>query len=195
VTVETLSYAIDDQDRLIRLDEGFYRFAQENGWKGADSSLGRSLWDFVAGDDVRKLQKMLVRRVRDDVRSVKLPFRCDGPESSREMDIRIIAHSSGHVVLFSAQLRSEEGRERPQPLLDPDAPRDEADFLPMCAWCDRFLVEGEWVEVEETAKQLELFRAPGCQRSITASVPSAAAPCWPHRRVASRVPYPFALAA
>ncbi|MGC1851434.1 MAG: hypothetical protein WA687_03215 [Solirubrobacterales bacterium] len=158
MTVEALSYAIDDQDRLIRLDEGFYRFAEENGWKEAGSSLGRSLWDFVAGDDVRKLQKMLVRRVRDDVRSVKLPFRCNGPEISREMDIRIIAHSSGHVVLFSARLRSEEEWEEPQPLFDPDAPREEGDFLSMCAWCDRFLVEGEWVEVEEAAKRLELFR-------------------------------------
>jgi hypothetical protein len=158
VTVEALSYAIDDQDRLIRLDQGFYRFAEENGWDGADASLGRSLWDFVAGDDVRKLQRMLVRRVRDDIRSVKLPFRCDGPESSREMDIRIIAHSSGQVVLFSARLRAEQEREEPQPLFDPNVPRDDGDFLPMCAWCDRFLVEGEWVEVEVAAKRLELFR-------------------------------------
>ena len=36
--------------------------------------------------------------------------------------------------------------------------RDNDDFLPMCAWCDRFLVDGEWVEVEEAAKRLELFR-------------------------------------
>jgi hypothetical protein len=157
MTVEALSYAIDDQDRLIRLDQGFYRFAEENGWQEAGTSLGRSLWDFVAGDDVRKLQRMLVRRVRDGVRSVKLPFRCDGPEISREMEIRIIAHSSGHVVLFSALLRSEEEREEPQPLLDPDSPRG-SELLPMCAWCDRFEVDGEWVEVEEAAARLELFR-------------------------------------
>jgi hypothetical protein len=158
VTVEALSYAIDDQDRLIRLDEGFYRFAEENGWEDVGGSLGRSLWDFVAGHDVRKLQRMLVRRIRDGVRDVELPFRCDGPDFSREMDIRIVADRSGRVVLFSARLRSEEPREEPQRLLDPGAPRDEGDFLPMCAWCDRFLVEGEWVEVEEAAKRLQFFR-------------------------------------
>jgi hypothetical protein len=157
VTVEALSYAIDDQDRLIRLDEGFYRFAEENGWDEAGASLGRSLWDFVAGADVQKLQRLLVRRIREGVRDVKLPFRCDGPEVSREMDIRIVADSSGRVVLFSARLRSEEERAQPQPLLDPDSPRSE-ELLPMCAWCDRFEVEGEWVEVEEAAKRLELFR-------------------------------------
>lgn len=156
MSVEALSYAIDDQDRLIRLDEGFYRFGEENGWDEVGDSLGRSLWDFVAGQEVQRLQRMLLRRIRDGVRDVELPFRCDAPELSREMDIRIVADSSGRVVLFSARLRSERRRE-PQPLLDPRAPRG-GDFLPMCAWCDRFLVEGEWVEVEEAARRLELFR-------------------------------------
>jgi hypothetical protein len=158
MTVETLSYAIDDQDRLIRVDDGYYRFAAENGWDGAGDSLGRSLWDFVAGHEVRRLQRLLLRRIRDGVRDVELPFRCDGPETSREMDIRIAADKTGRVVLFSARVRSEEPRDEPQPLLDPRAARDNDDFLPMCAWCDRFLVEGEWVEVEEAAKRLELFR-------------------------------------
>jgi len=157
MSVEALSYAIDDEDRLIKVDEGYYRFAAENGWYGAGDSLGRSLWDFVAGHDVKKLQRLLLRRVREGTR-VELPFRCDGPDVSREMDIRIAADSSGRVVLFSARLRCEEEREEPQPLLDADAPRDESDFLQMCAWCDRFLVDGEWVEVEEAAERLELFR-------------------------------------
>jgi len=74
------------------------------------------------------------------------------------MDIQITADRTGRVVLFSARLRSEEPRSEPQPLFDPSVPRDDADFLPMCAWCDRFLVDGEWVEVEEAAERLELFR-------------------------------------
>jgi hypothetical protein len=158
VSVETLSYAIDDQDRLIKVDDGYYRFAEQNGWAGAGDSLGRSLWDFVAGHEVVKLQRLLLRRVREGARDIELPFRCDGPDVTREMDIRIAADRTGRVVLFSARLRAEEDREEPQPLFDPGAPRDDGDFLSMCAWCDRFLVDGEWVEVEEAAKRLELFR-------------------------------------
>jgi hypothetical protein len=180
MTVAALSYAIDDQDRLIRLDEGFYRFAEENGWEAAGSSLGRSLWDFVAGHEVRKLQRLLLRRIRDGVREVELPFRCDGPEVTREMNIRIAADRSGRVVMFSARLRAEEEREEPQPLFDPSALRDDGDFLAMCAWCDRFLVAGEWVEVEEAAKRLELFRrremptldhgiCPACDKTLLAA--------------------------
>jgi hypothetical protein len=159
MTTETLSYAIDETDRLIRVDEGYYRFAKENGWDGAGASLGRSLWDYVAGEEPRKLQRMLLRRVRDEVHEVELPFRCDGPRVRRSMDIRIAARPGGRVVLFSAHLRSEEEREEPQPLLDPEVPRA-GDTLVMCGWCDRFEVDGEWVEVEEAARRLELFDRP-----------------------------------
>lgn len=157
MNVETLSYAIDDQDRLIRVDEGFYRFAEENGWETVGDSLGRSLWDFVAGFDVQKLQRLLLKRVREGAGTVELPFRCDSPERRREMDIRIAADRSGRVVQFAATLRTARDRPEPQPLLSASVRRG-GDFLPMCAWCDRFLVRGEWVEVEVAAHTLELFR-------------------------------------
>jgi hypothetical protein len=146
---------IDDQDRLVQVDQGFYRFADENGWPGSGSSLGRSLWDFVAGEQMKKLQRMLVRRVRD-FGGVELPFRCDSPDVRREMDIRIAASSAGRLVQFESHVRSEEEREF-QPLLDPEAKRD-AEVIEMCGWCDRFLVEGEWLEIEQAAARLSLFQ-------------------------------------
>ena len=159
MSVEALSYAIDQHDHLIRVDQGYYLFAEENGWSEAGTSLGRSLWDYVAGDEMVKLQRLLVRRIRDEVGDVELPFRCDGPEVRREMKIRIVARPGGRVVLFSARLRSEEERELPQWLLDPATPRSE-EVLEMCGWCDRFEVDGEWVEVEEAARRLGLFNRP-----------------------------------
>jgi len=159
MTTAALSYAIDENDRLIRVDQGYYRFAEENGWGGAGASLGRSLWDYVAGEEPRKLQRILLRRVRDEVHEVELPFRCDGPRVRRSMDIRIAARPGGRVVLFSARLRLQERRDEPQPLLDPDTPRG-AESLVMCGWCDRFEVDGEWIEVEEAARRLGLFDRP-----------------------------------
>lgn len=159
MSTEALSYAIDEHDHLIKVDEGYYSFAEENGWEEATTSLGRSLWDYVAGHKMVKLQRLLVRRIRDGVGDVELPFRCDGPGVRREMKIRIVARPGGRVVLFSARLRSEEARDLPQRLLDPATPRGE-DVLEMCGWCDRFEVDGEWVEVEEAARRLELFNRP-----------------------------------
>jgi hypothetical protein len=157
VSSPVLTYAIDEEDRLVKVDDGFYRFAEENGWDGVGASLGRSLWDFVAGEELTKLQRMLLRRLRSEVRSVELPFRCDSPDVRREMNIRIVAHSSGRAVLFAAFMRSEEERESPQPILDPNSPRGE-ETLKMCGWCDRFLLDGKWVEIEIAADRLELFR-------------------------------------
>ena len=156
MSTEALSYAIDEHDHLVKVDEGYYRFAEENGWREAGSSLGRSLWDYVSGEEMKKLQRLLVRRIRDGVGDVELPFRCDGPDVRREMDIRIVARPGGRAVLFSARLRSEQERDLPQRLLDPATPRS-GEVLTMCGWCDRFEVEGEWVEVEEAAKRLGLF--------------------------------------
>ena len=147
---------IDDEDRLVKVDSGYYRFAEENGWDGAGDSLGRSLWDFVAGEDLERLQRMLVRRIRSEVRSVELPFRCDGPDVRREMDLNIAANASGRLVVFSARMRSEQPREPTQELLSAEVPRSKR-TLTMCGWCDRFLVGDEWVEVEEAAARLGLF--------------------------------------
>ena len=133
----------------------------------------------MAGQDLKKLQRLLLRRVRDELGDVELPFRCDGPGVRREMDLRILARPGGRVVLFTASLRSEEERETPMPLLDPDTPRGE-DTLEMCGWCDRFEVDGEWVEVEEAVRRLQLFAraelpalshgiCPDCNRMLLAA--------------------------
>ena len=58
MSTQTLSYAIDEHDHLIRVDEGYYAFAAENGWEEATTSLGRSLWDYVAGQEMVKLQRL-----------------------------------------------------------------------------------------------------------------------------------------
>lgn len=179
MTIEALSYAIDDQDHLIKVDEGFYLFAEENGWDGAGSSLGRSMWDFVAGAEMRKVQRLLLKRIRDEVREVRLPFRCDGPGVRREMQMRIVSHSSGRTVMFAARLDSAQSRDEAQPILDPAVPRG-SDVLAMCGWCDRFEVDGDWVEVEEAARKLALFRraempvldhgiCPSCTRLLTSA--------------------------
>lgn len=157
MSTPVLTYAIDHDDRLVKVDEGYYRFAEENGWGDVGASLGRSLWDFVAGDELKKLQRMLLRRLRSEVRSIELPFRCDGPDVRREMNIRIVAHASGRAVLFAASMRAEETRDASQPMLDPDAPRG-SDELTMCGWCDRFVVDGKWVEIEVAAERLRLFQ-------------------------------------
>lgn len=149
-----LTYTIDGEDRLTDADAGYFTFAEQNHWAGADGSIGRSLWDFVSGPTVEKVQRSLLRRVRRSGRAVELPFRCDAPGVRREMTIGIEPHGPDGTVVFSARVLSEAHRPA-QALLDPDRPRGEGS-IEMCAWCDRFLVDGEWMEVEEAGQVLGL---------------------------------------
>jgi hypothetical protein len=116
---------------------------------------------------------MLVRRLRREARSVDLPFRCDGPEVRRELNLRVAPISSGRLVLFAARLRSEERRSEFQPLLAAATPRT-PELLVMCGWCDRFLVGQSWVEVGRRPLDWACSSSTSCRRSVTASAPTAA---------------------
>lgn len=175
MTATELSYVIDADDVLVEASPGYFEFAADGHWHGSQASLGQPLWLFVAGAPMRKVQRALVRRVRDHGRTIELPFRCDGPEVRREMEIRIGPRAEGRVA-FAARLLSER-RRQPQALLDPDARRGSGE-IEMCGWCNRFLVGGEWVEVEAAAAELGLTGAaavpaishvicPDCKRMLT----------------------------
>jgi hypothetical protein len=141
-----LSYTIDADDRLTDADGGYFSFASQNLWTGAEKSIGRPLWDFVSGPAVQKAQRSLLSRVRESGRSVELPFRCDAPALRREMTIAIRPHGPDGAVTFSAHVDLETIRPA-QALLDPRR-RRRGEVVEMCSWCDRFRVEGRWNEVE-----------------------------------------------
>jgi len=103
-----------------------------------------------------RLQRLVVRRIREGRSAAELTFRCDAPDLRRELDIRVSASPSARVVLFRTTLRSQR-RRPPQALLEVGAERDE-ETLTMCGWCDRFQVAGEWVEAEVAAERLGLFQ-------------------------------------
>jgi hypothetical protein len=155
--VSALSYTIDHEDRLINADVGYFAFAKENFWAGVDESIGRPLWDFVSGATMQKVQRSLLGRVRGTGHAVGLPFRCDGPTVRRELTIEIAPLGTHGDIVFSAHVLSQTTCPA-QALLDPREPRGEA-VLEMCGWCDRFRVEGEWMEVEAASLALRLTTA------------------------------------
>lgn len=165
----SFTYLVDGDDRLAEASAAYFTFAEENGWSGAASSIGRPLWDFVSGQTMRKLQSSLLRRIRQTGQMVELPFRCDGPDVRREMEIGIQPQASGEGLLFSARVLSEAMRLR-QGLLDSSQPRGNG-LIEMCGWCDRFLVDGEWVEVEVAMERLGPMSAdelPGVTHGVCA---------------------------
>jgi hypothetical protein len=147
-------YAIDEADLLVAASDDYFDFASQNEFPGAGSCVGKPLWDCVADRTTRSVQKSLVRRVRRSRTTLTLPFRCDGPSMRRELTLEIGPRAETGWIQFSASTVSEVQRPH-QPLLEPGARRIDQ-TITMCSWCDRFLVDRTWVEIEQAVVELGL---------------------------------------
>lgn len=157
-TESAVHYAIDGEDRIAFVDEGWCRFAAANDGVGLNRStiLGQSLWDHVTDATTARLYRQIVSRVRQGSRA-RFTLRCDGPAFRQllEMTISPVGHDS---VRFEARRVSVEDRE-PVALLARDTLRSD-DLLRSCGWCNRIDVgvdAADWVEVEEAMGRLRLF--------------------------------------
>jgi hypothetical protein len=149
-------YAIDEADRLMEASEAYFDFAGQNEYPTAGLCVGSLLWDSVSDSTTRLVQRSLVRRVRRFGRTLTLPFRCDGPSVRRELTLEIGRRAETGWIQFSAATISEVQRPR-QALLDLGQARGDR-TITMCSWCDRFMVDRVWVEIEQAVSDLGLTK-------------------------------------
>ena len=150
-------YKLDSQDRIRFVGVNYLEFEKQNRAKKLEQEavIGRPVWDFIAGKETQHLYELLFAAVREDKRTVSVPFRCDSPTCRRYM-LLTIAPGPENELEFSALLV----RTEPRPfvaLLDSEATRGD-DVLIICSWCKRVLVSsGEWREVDSAIADLDLF--------------------------------------
>lgn len=152
-----LVYRIDADDRITRVNEGWDCFATANDAPELRQPdiLGRSLWDFIHGDEVRHLHRVLLERARKGNRILDLPFRCDSPEVRRFMLMDLWPLPDDEVE-YRCRVQYRELRP-PVALFERHAPR-KGPLLRMCAWCRRVDIgDDTWVEVEDAIAILNLF--------------------------------------
>ena len=155
----TIRYWIDAQDRVIRVNDEWARFAAENdgGPVGpAADIVGRELWSFIDDQTLSNLYREMVLIARSG-RPISFDFRCDAPRFRRVFQMRI-SGGTGEDVEFASTLKSEVAREA-VPLLDCRQPRNEQ-YVRMCSWCQRVQANGRWVPVEEAVAELGLMSSP-----------------------------------
>lgn len=151
-------YRIDDSDTIVWVNEEYDKFSAENDAEelNAESTVGRKLWDFITDNETLHLYKIMVNKVRDIQQDISFSLRCDGPHCKRELVMQI-RPVQGKQIEFYSELKSQEDRE-PQNLLNLSTQRSD-DILVLCGWCNKVkLSDGEWVEVEEAAEELQLFQ-------------------------------------
>jgi hypothetical protein len=142
-------YRIDGADVLTDVGGAWDEFARANG--GIGQVVGRPLWHFVAGTEVRAVWSQMLRRVRKVGGPLAFVYRCDGPGMRRLTQMELLADSDGYVAFRSTQIKAaaaatyvgrwEQGTCR--------------DAVVVCGWCARVHLDA-WVAPEEAAAELGL---------------------------------------
>lgn len=150
-------FHVDSLDRISSVDAAWLSFARENQAAELSESavVGRPLWSYIQGLEIRHLYELLFREARAKLREIEIPFRCDSSNKRRFMRLRIEPLEAGELSIVSLLVREEE---RPHiALLEAQATRGDS-FVTICSWCKRVLVGNDrWVEVEAAISQLDLL--------------------------------------
>lgn len=151
-------YRVDHLDRITYVDEQWGSFAAANGAGelAVGAITGTRLWDHLSDPTTCHLYQLILGRIREQGRGMRIPFRCDAPASRRFMELSLNPLPGQDVELVSKTLR-EETRDRVA-LLDSSVPRA-GELIRVCSWCKR-VATPEWLEVEAAVRKLGLFDGP-----------------------------------
>lgn len=140
-------YTIDAQDRIVRVDDNWLRFARDNGAPEltAERVIGTPLWESIEGDELSALYRHLLHVVRSKRQELMLPFRCDSPDVIRHMVMTLRSVNGGQIDFENHLLRVE----KREPVRWPSAPAETSppENIPICGLCRRVFLEGKWVEL------------------------------------------------
>ncbi len=151
-----MRYWVDSLDRIAAVDADWRAFAVENGAEELteESVVGRSIFSFIAGESVRHLWALLLRRARQGV-VVQVPIRCDSPDDFRALEL-VVTMDGPELLLVTTSMLFVVPRPSVR-LLRKTAPRS-GSSVRTCSWCKRIEVPGRgWCEAEEAAVLLEVL--------------------------------------
>lgn len=138
----TVLYRIDRDDQIVETGGDWEGFAVSNG--GVATVVGERLWQFIAGDDVRSVWSVLLRRARTSRAPLTFSYRCDAPGLRRIMEMELRANGAGAVAFASRTLEETPG----QVLGGPWASETDPPLIVVCGWCGRAR-DGHWREPHE----------------------------------------------
>ncbi len=151
-------YSVDANDMIVALGPSWLEFAIANGAPelAHENVVGRSLWEFVVGGEVRSVYTVLFRWVRDYGAVLSIPFRCDSPSRRRSMKLELTPASFGRIDLVGRLLAESE-----QPFLSllADLAHRAPQQVEMCSFCKRLRVGDDWLEAPEALERLGLADA------------------------------------
>lgn len=135
---EATIYVVGPDDRIIKVNEGFWAFAACNDWKAV---IGRPLWDFIKPEGLAALYQTLIATVRETNKAFCFPFRCDSPFLRRLMTMAVAPEHNG-TVRFVVELDKE------VPLHKADGTDESKSTRFICRRCRKISHHGDWLPLE-----------------------------------------------
>jgi hypothetical protein len=166
-------WILDGSDRIIQVNDNWLDFARDNCAPELtrERVLGQPLRRFISGEETLQTYRIIFARLRANLKPVKIPFRCDSPDCRRFMTMKLTPLAGDAIEFRSILLKTE--KRAPLEILS-EVPRSD-EFLKMCSWCKKVqLASGEWVEIEEGVKRLDLFAHRALPRFTHAICPDCA---------------------
>jgi hypothetical protein len=152
---ETVSYSVDDTDRITWVNARWDRFALENDAPHlrADAVIGTGLWSHVSDLTLRHLLQKIFAKARSSRQPAVLTCRCDGPTIRRDLEV-YLESTDGATVVVSSRVTFESPYPVPYRLRLPQG------LLRICSWCNAVEVEGRWIELETAVNERGLLKGP-----------------------------------
>jgi len=176
-------HTLDASNRIVAVNSAWLEFMRSMVMTDLshDQVLGRPVWDFVRGSQVRQMWEVLFERVRAVGAPVFVPMRADTPSLRRVLDVELHPLTERSIRQVFECVWTEE---RPaMVLLDASYPRNENSLL-CCHWCNRIQVRlGTWEEIEDAQLSLRIEAAQalpaltqsvcgGCKQSLLKTFPA-----------------------
>ena len=151
----SVQYSIDRADRIGFINEAWLQFACQNagGHLNRAHVIGKPIWEFIEGEDLSQIYRLIFSAVRTKQQAAVFSFRCDSPVCRRYFELTVAPLQEDELMLSTHSIC--EVSRNPVSFLDPDARRGEK-YLTICSWCLKArLPTQEWVESEEAINQFD----------------------------------------
>ena len=107
--------------------------------------IGLSLWEFIHGEDVRKLYEDVLASVRSQKKTVSFPYRCDTELDKQYLTLTLTPFMQNNSVQFYSRIVDKIPFKTDKPV--------KLDFgksgILRCSVCNRLHCQNEWVEPEK----------------------------------------------
>lgn len=144
-----LTYTIDNTDKVVSTNSEWTSFAKKSDAAALEYSVhGKSIWNFIGAEKLKKLYYQLFEGVRATQKTVNINFRCDNSQVLKFMNMTIEPEPENFLKI-STRLLKEISRKK--------ALAREVFYLginkgiPMCSNCNRIYIDESirWIEVDK----------------------------------------------